>query len=407
MFFRRAVSFVNARVVASEGEARSVRFTSRILGVDEAPHAGDRVIDLDGAFVLPGLINAHDHLELNHYGRLKFRDRYENVSGWIDDMRPRLQQDLRIRDGRAHTLHDRLFIGGLKNLLAGVTTVAHHNPLYRELRNGFPVRIVQPYGWAHSFDLEDRPAGARGEPGGGVAARYRATPPHVPFFLHLAEGLDRAAREELDRLDAAGCLGENAVLIHGVGIPPDDWPRVARRGAGLVWCPGSNLFLFGRTAPVGRFLRGPSSGTTARIALGTDSRLSGARDLLDELREAAGTQLASARELLMMVTSAAADLLWQPSAGRIRVGAPADLIVIPPQRPEPATALLAASRSDIRLVMIGGRPRIGAPALAGVFAARRVPARFIGVDGQRKLASAALVRGIDGCRITEPGVEAG
>ena len=34
------------------------------------------VVDLDEAVVLPGLINAHDHLELNSFPRLKWRPRY-------------------------------------------------------------------------------------------------------------------------------------------------------------------------------------------------------------------------------------------------------------------------------------------------------------------------------------------
>src|SRR3954447_27047566 len=130
MIWRRPVTLVNARVVTPGGDAASVRFGARILGIDERPRAGDRVVDLNGAIVFPGLINAHDHLELNHYGRLKFRDRYVNVSAWVDDMRPRLKSDGGIRAGRSHALRHRLFIGGLKNLLSGVTTVAHHNPLY-------------------------------------------------------------------------------------------------------------------------------------------------------------------------------------------------------------------------------------------------------------------------------------
>ena len=188
-----AVSFVNAWVAADQGMARSLRFSSRILGLDETPRHGDQVIDMAGAFVLPGLVNAHDHLELNHFGRLKFRDRYANVSEWIDDMRQRLQDDARIRAARSHALSHRLFIGALKNLLAGVTTVAHHNPFYLELRSGCPIRVVDRYGWAHSFGLERAPAGARGEAGGDVAARHRATPQDAPFFVHLAEGIDEAA----------------------------------------------------------------------------------------------------------------------------------------------------------------------------------------------------------------------
>ena len=73
MIWGRVVTLVNVRGL------ETLRFTSRILAVGEPPHRGDTVIDVDGAFVLPGLVNAHDHLELNHYGRQKFRDRYDNV----------------------------------------------------------------------------------------------------------------------------------------------------------------------------------------------------------------------------------------------------------------------------------------------------------------------------------------
>ena len=192
MIWANAVSLVNARVAAGDRIADSIRFSSRVLSIGERPRHGDTVVDLDGGVVLPGLINAHDHLELNHYGRIKGRDRYDNASEWIADMGPRLSARPTIRDGRAHPLIERLFIGALKNLLAGVTTVAHHNPFYAEMRRTMPIRVVRRYGWAHSFLLEARPAGARGEPGGDVAARWRATPADAPFIVHLAEGVDDA-----------------------------------------------------------------------------------------------------------------------------------------------------------------------------------------------------------------------
>src|SRR5262249_51521009 len=134
--------------------AESIRFNSRVLAIGGPPRRGDTVVDLDGAFVMAGLVNAHDHLELNHYGRLKFRERYANATEWIDEMRPRLATDPSIREAARHPLTERLFIGGLKNLLAGVTTVAHHNPYYRELRRTMPIRVVRRYGWAHSFALQ-------------------------------------------------------------------------------------------------------------------------------------------------------------------------------------------------------------------------------------------------------------
>src|SRR6187455_2687105 len=111
------VAFVNARVLTNGGTAPSLRFGARVLSIGEAPRRGDTVVDLRGAFVMPGLVNAHDHLELNHYGPLKRHDRYDNATAWIDDLRPALQHDPAIRAGRSHPLAARLFIGALKNLL--------------------------------------------------------------------------------------------------------------------------------------------------------------------------------------------------------------------------------------------------------------------------------------------------
>jgi cytosine/adenosine deaminase-related metal-dependent hydrolase len=413
MIWANAVSFVNACVLQpSPGgvPAESIRVSSRVLSIGERPKPHDTVVDLRGAIVLPGLVNAHDHLELNHYGRLKSRERYENASGWIDDMRPRLSTDPAIRDGRSQPLVERLFIGGLKNLLAGVTTVAHHNPFYPEMRRTMPVRVVRRYGWAHSFLLERQPAGARGEPGGDVARRWQATPADAPFVLHLAEGVDDEARRELARLEALGCLKPNTVIVHGVAIDGDGWRRVADAGAGLVWCPGSNDFLFGRSVPVRELLDSTgaaingSAGPRVNIALGTDARITGSRDLLDELRAARATAPVSPGELLRMVTTGPAALLRQPKTGRLAVGAPADLVVIPPFESDPAAALLKTTRRDVRLVMVGGRPMVGDPDLAAVFRARRVKLRPLRVDSAPKLADSGLVRRLAGCPIVEPGV---
>ena len=404
MTANRAVSFVNARIVVGESMAGSLRFDTHVTSINEPPRRGDLVVDLERAFVLPGLVNAHDHLELNHYGALKRRHRYENASAWIDDLRPVLKHDSRVRENSSYPLSARLFIGALKNILAGTTTVAHHNPHYRELNGGCPVRVVERYGWAHSFSLEAHPVGARGEPGGEVRARCLETPHGAPFIVHLAEGVDDRAREELPRLDALGCLRPTTVLVHGVALTQKDWNRVVECGAGLVWCPVSNAFLFGRTAPVRAFLdRSPRA--WEHLALGSDSRVTGSRDLLDELRAAAALMPVTAPELLRMVTTAPARMLRLPDAGRIAVGVPADLIVLPPTRRDVASALLAVSRRDLSLVILGGQPVVAAPAFTALFGARGTPARPIVVDGVERLAAAWLTQAIERCPIKEPGIE--
>lgn len=444
MILGRAVYLVNAgapAVAAPDGASeaiRSLRFTSRILAINAPPKQGDTVIDLRGAWILPGLINAHDHLELNHYGRRKFRDRYANATEWMEDMRPRLASDSSIRAGVGYPLTERLFIGALKNLLAGVTTVAHHNPYYSELRRTMPIHVVRRYGWAHSFALEHGPAGARGELGGEVALRWRRTSADVPFVVHLAEGVDDEAASELPRLEALGCLAPNTIAVHGVAIDANGFSRMVKAGAGLVWCPGSNAFLFGRTAAVRPLLDGlDGHEAPAPVALGSDSRLTGSNDLLDELRAASATHVASTRELLAMVTTNAARLLRLPYAGRLSIGGPADLVIVPnpggvpgtgapgleaeregspqlPSRPEglhdaidaAAAALLAARRCDVSLVVVGGRPLVGNASLAALFHARGVVPRQLIVDGVTKIADSGLVRRIEGCPISEPGVGA-
>ena len=351
-----------------------------------------------------GLINAHDHLELNHYGRLKRRDRYENATDWIDDLRPALQDDARIRENRAYPLRDRLFIGGLKNLLAGVTTVAHHNPIYRELNGRFPVRVVKAFGWAHSFALEGRPVGADGEPGGRVSDAFRATPDAMPFIVHAAEGVDRAAAEEITLLESLGCLEPDTVLVHGVALTDASWTRLLAADVGLVWCPASNIFLFGKTIPARAFLDATRDAWT-HLCLGSDSRVTGSRDLLDEMRAAKSASALAPHELLRMVTVAAANVLKAPAAGRIAAELPADLLVIPGSHDgSAADALVSTSRADVRCVVVGGTPMVGDASMSAAFAGRRVATARITVDGVERLAAKRLVRTIARCAIWEPGL---
>jgi hypothetical protein len=217
MIWANAVSFVNARVVTPGVDtpvAGSIRFSSRVLSIGGRPKPHDTIVDLRGAIVLPGLINAHDHLELNHYGRLKGRDRYENASAWIDDMRPRLTADPAIRRDRAQPLVERLFIGSLKNLLAGVTTVAHHNPFYPEMRRTMAVRVVRRYGWAQSFLLE------RCRPGARRAWRRRGAP--------VARDAPDAVRPQLARARRRGA--RRTAAARGAGVPEAEHRHRARGG---------------------------------------------------------------------------------------------------------------------------------------------------------------------------------
>jgi cytosine/adenosine deaminase-related metal-dependent hydrolase len=391
MFWCAPTTFVNARVVTPRGRlARTIRIKGRrVDGVDVAPSRRDVIVDLADSYVLPGLINAHDHLELNSQPRLKWRDRYDNANEWIADFQPRFNSDPALAVHRRSTLDERVWVGGLKNLLAGVTTVAHHNPLHRPLRQRFPVRVVRDFGFSHSLHID----------GDGVRESHRKTPTHWPWMIHAGEGIDEPARRELDTLDRLGCLSANTVLVHGVAFCPHTADRVIAAGAGLVWCPSSNRFLFHATADVRAF------DDADRLALGSDSRLSGSGDLLDELRAARDTGQLSAEGLARTVGSGAAQLLRLGSGGRLEAGAPADLTVIRPLASCPFETLVAAARTDIRLTVIDGDPVIGEPELAPAFRAAGVRSVPACVDGSERIVAAWIAARVSRMQLQEPGFE--
>jgi hypothetical protein len=389
-FFQRPIVFTNAQVVGPDGVMASALRLERGRISSFTPHPRDVRVDLNGAYIYPGLINAHDHLELNNFPRLKWRDCYPNARQWIDDFRPRFKTDPALIKPMSAPMPERLFSGGLKNLLSGVTTVCHHNPLYRPLRRAdFPVRVVQHYRWSHSLVIDGEAK---------VAQAYRRTPANWPWIIHAAEGTDAEARLELQRLEALECLSSNTVVVHGVGLSALDRARLIERGGGLIWCPASNFYTLGATADV------RDLAWAGRVALGTDSRLSGSRDLLAEVQCAARTEQVTAHTLFGMVTADAARLLRLPEAGRIALGLPADLLVLLPVADDPYHALVAATRDEIALVMLAGIPGLAAPHLEEVFVATHTPAGVIGVDGKTKLLDRRCYARLRQSSIKEPGV---
>lgn len=385
------IAFVNAVVLDGAGGVwNTLRVRrGRIDAVGEPPRRGDAVIDCERAVVMPGLVNAHDHLELNSFKRLKWRPRYTNVRQWIADFQPRFVSDPDLALARQDTLADRLWVGGLKNLLSGVTTVCHHNPLHRPLQQRFPVRVVRRFGMSHSLQID----------GDSVAKSYRRTPAAWPWIVHAAEGVDAEARGEVDALAALQCLGRNTVLVHGVGFDDNGATRVLDAGGALVWCPSSNEFLFGETARVAGFA------ARQRLALGSDSRLSGEGDLLDELRAAARTHELSRTALLRAVTVDAAEMLRLPAAGRLVPGWPADVVMLGRAGDDPLEAIVNGTRRDVFLTMIGGMPLFAEPRLHDVFVATGEQPADVLVDGAPRLLARWIAHRVKAMATREPGLE--
>lgn len=320
--------------------------------------------------ILPALINAHDHLQLNCIPGLPaaepFANSYPSSYHWADAF-ARHFEDPAVKQARAIPTAIRHWHGALKNALCGATTVMHHDPAAEVFgQRGFPVRTVQPCGWAHSLRSSYGPA---------VEASYHATPASAGWFIHLGEGTDLESTTELQELQRRGCLHANTVLIHGVALSDADVGQVIAQRAAVVWCPASNLRILGRTlsAPVLRRLFDAGC-----LALGTDSRLSGSHDLLQELQLARLHSDFSARELLQLATVCACRVLRvQPACD--------DHIVIRTDGCDASEALLRMSRHQLRAVIRDGKPLLTDPDLEHLFTACDIPWQEIGLDGRRKL----------------------
>nr|WP_166180449.1 amidohydrolase family protein [Altererythrobacter segetis] len=324
----------------------------------EPAGAFDLELRFPGCAIRPGLINAHDHLHRNHYGRLGTPP-YPSAYAWGSDVERRYRD--RIAAGRRIPRREALLAGAWKNLFAGVTTVVHHDPWEADFEREFPLRVA-PVPSADSLGMT--PELERGEPGGLLA-------------LHVAEGVDPVAAGEVRELEARGLLDANLLAIHCVGVDADAAARFRRSGAAFCWCPSSNLFLFGQTAPPAMFAE------DIDLLLGSDSHLTSDGDLLDELRLARATGLARDRRLEQAIGETAARRLGLPVA-RLAPGEPADVVVL-------AAPLLEASAADVVLVLAGGTPRVARPDLAPMLEQLGYCGRLATVRGIERWTSGAAI----------------
>jgi cytosine/adenosine deaminase-related metal-dependent hydrolase len=354
--------------------------------------AGGFRVDLRDHFVFPGLINAHDHLQLNNIPCVAHDRPYENSYDWIDAMDAHRQR-ADVAAAMAVPSDVRHWHGGLKNLLAGATTVAHHDPAHRVLDDEhFPVALLREFGWSHSLGLGAEPP----RYGPAVRASFLATPPNQPWIIHLAEGTDAIAARELSSLDEMGCLASNTVLVHGVGLTSADVACVIEAGAAVVWCPASNIEMLGRTLDPRRLFE------AGRLTLGTDSRLTGSRDLLEELRAAAVCCDIAPHQLLRLVTHDASSVLRLNDLGALAFGRRADAVIVRAGA-DPYATLLKSRRSDLRAVVRGGIPLVADPDFAEWFAHCGVSTTAVMLDGVSKLMASDLAR--PEAIALEPGLE--
>jgi cytosine/adenosine deaminase-related metal-dependent hydrolase len=125
--------------------------------------------------------------------------------------------------------------------------------------------------------------------------------------------------------DDLGALGPHGICVHLTDARPEELDLVARRGAPVVFCPRSNLYIETRLPPL---LAARAAGILP--GLGTDSLASNASlDVLAEARALADRfPTIPARDLLRMATWEGARALGRDDVGRVARGASPGIFAI-------------------------------------------------------------------------------
>ncbi len=193
-----------------------------------------------------------------------------------------------------------------------------------------------------------------------------------PVHLQLVESFEerdrlrRAGREPLDRLVAAGLLGERCSLTHCAWLGPREAELLATTHTGVVLCPGAEGRLgleMGPLAAPWRFGIAASVGVDG--AAGNDSL-----SLWREMRQLASrppvgldpARLGAARSLDLATRGGAEALGLDEEIGSLETGKFADLLLVnleglhaAPARDPLAALVFACGAADVRAVWLAGK----------------------------------------------------
>jgi hypothetical protein len=266
-------------------------------------YSDDLVLDFGGAMAFPGLINSHDHLEFNLFPKLGNKI-YEDYIDWGNDIHSRNKSIIEKVKNVPYKLR---FLWGLyKNLLCGVTTVAHHGqgPVYKG--NGLP-DIINSYNYLHSVRLESR-----------WKLKLNLLFNNKPFVLHIGEGTNIQSHDEIIDLITWNLTRKKIIGVHGISLDLGTSKKIAA----LVWCPDSNIFLYNKTANLPEIIKGTD------ILFGSDSGLSSDWNIWNHLRLARDMGYLSDNELYESLSSKPAKIWGLDNFGAISENKIADMVIV-------------------------------------------------------------------------------
>jgi cytosine/adenosine deaminase-related metal-dependent hydrolase len=319
--------------------------------------------------ISPALINAHDHLAWTASGPSDWgQERFQHRNDWRGGAR----NHSKVRVGRSGDTAQKIF-GELRQLMTGTVSLAGSSTAPGLVRNlddptangelGPGLHLSnETFPLEHSSDYDFRTRDCSYSKADRLDLLDEGH-----NLLHVAEGIDAAARNEFlclseDRRGGQAITGSRNSFVHAIALTAADGEQLAATGTSVVWSPRSNLALYGNTAPVTTFARQGVS-----LALGTDWTPSGSAHMLRELQCADEfnrdhlNRFFTDRELWLMATARAAGALKVDRyLGRLTPGWLGDIVIFRDRKAAtPYRSVIEAQTADIQLVLRSGQPLYG------------------------------------------------
>lgn len=333
-------------------------------------------------YLYPAIINVHDHFRGNYLPKVGPKEGtfYLNWSYWDNDLKSAPVYEEREKN----TVEDLYTLSMYKNIFAGVVTVNDHYPHDENSKYlaGMPIRVVTDYTLAHAISSFALIWGDKIE-----IEHKKAVENNLPFITHCAEGFDKETQSAIKRLEKVKCLDDHDVLVHCIGFSDEDIKKVQKVGATIVWCPGSNMYMFNVTCKIRKILE-----AKINVCIGTDSTHSGTANILEEIRWARemyskmyGEEISPEMLFKLVTINPARAFRMQHKIGSIEIGKLADLLLIKPGDKDPYKAIVNLQMEDIELLTYNGSPVYGALEYEELFKLRDVNYTKIRVKKRDKL----------------------
>ena len=370
---------------------------------------GGEVREFPGCVILPGLVNAHSHLELTHFPSWKLRKGIDYSPRTYVDW---VIQIIKIRRALTRMELEHSVLEGIRVSLECGTTTIGEIITEREL---IPLYETTPIGGRLYLEaigqdpartgplLDELEMTMQSFADGRLRAGLSPHAPHtlsapflkelaglaarhsLPTAVHLSESREEEAfmadssgriaellypfagwetylppprhTTSAAYLESLGLLNASTSVVHCVHVTLDDVHILKKRGVSVILCPRSNERLAVGKAPVALFKK-----CGVPLALGTDSLASNdSLSLWDEMRFLLNEfpTVFSPEEALEMATIGSARALHlDGETGSLEKGKRADFLVAHLSRNASSTELAEALIDDSRLVevYIGGKP---------------------------------------------------